>query len=86
MAEQLAKRTTKQWVSQVLQQFNEKKISEKDACELLGIKRSRLYTLRKNWLRATLKGNFFILIHQVKIKNVLCLMIFKNSFIKNYLI
>jgi len=59
MAEQLAKRTTKQWVLQILQQFNEKKISEKDACELLGIKRSRLYVLRKNWLRATLKDKSF---------------------------
>lgn len=59
MAEQLAKRTTKQWVAQVLQQFNERKLTEKQACELLELKRARLYKLRKNLLKATLSGKNF---------------------------
>jgi hypothetical protein len=56
MAEQLAKRTTEQWVIQVLEQFNNHTITEKEACELLGFKRARLYELRAAWLKATLKG------------------------------
>lgn len=56
MTEQLAKRATKQWVTQVLEQFNKHIITEKEAIELLGIKRSQIYELRKKWLMATLKG------------------------------
>ena len=59
MTEQLAKRMTNQWISQVLQQFNERELSEKQACELLSIKRTQLYTLRKKWLKATLQGKIF---------------------------
>lgn len=52
MAEQLAKRATNQWVSQVLEQFNKHIITEQEACELLRLKRARLYEIRKQWLRA----------------------------------
>jgi len=51
MSKQIAKRLTKPWVIQVLNQFNDHKITEKEACELLGLKRARLYKLRKAWLR-----------------------------------
>ncbi len=59
MAEQLAKRATGQWVSQVLEQFNNRHLTEKEACDLLGIKRARLYKLRKQWLRITFKNSSF---------------------------
>jgi len=60
MAEQLAKRATNQWISQILDQFNNHTISEAQACELLGVKRSQLYELRKRWLNTSLKGENFI--------------------------
>lgn len=56
MTEQLAKRATTQWVSQVLEQFNKHTITEKEACNLLDIKRIQLYELRRRWLKAALKG------------------------------
>ena len=59
MQEQLARRLTSQWVSQVLEQFNNHTITEKEACELLGIRRIQLYELRKRWLKANLKGEPF---------------------------
>jgi len=59
MTEQLARRVTGQWVAQVLEQFNKHTISEKEACELLGIRRSQLYELRKKWLKSNLKGVTF---------------------------
>lgn len=34
----------------VLEAFNEHRLSEEKACELLGIKRARLYRLQKSWL------------------------------------
>lgn len=61
MSEQLAKRLTNQWAVQVLEQFNNRKITEKQACELLSIKRSQLYDLRKRWLKTMIKGENFIL-------------------------
>jgi len=59
MEKQLAKRLTNQWVVQVLQQFNNHTITEKEACELLGIKHTQLYKVRKRWLKAGLKGESF---------------------------
>lgn len=59
MTEQLAKRSTDQWVAQVLEQFNNYSITEKEACRLLGIKRASLYKLRKKWLKGDLKGEPF---------------------------
>lgn len=55
MSNQIAKRLTNQWVEQVLQQFNNHTIAEKEACELLAIKRAQLYLVRKKWLQAKLK-------------------------------
>lgn len=37
MTQQLAKRTTEQWAAQVLEQFNNHTITEKEACELLSL-------------------------------------------------
>jgi hypothetical protein len=59
MTAQLAKKATVQWVAQVLEQFNKHTITEKEACELLDIKRIQLYELRKRWLSANLKGEPF---------------------------
>lgn len=52
MAEQLKKRTSHEWVEYVLTQFNDRAFSEKYTCQLLKIKRSQLYELRKRWLKA----------------------------------
>lgn len=59
MAQQIAKRLTTQWAINVLEQFNNHTIPEKEACELLGIKRARLYRLRKEWLNHSLKRKSF---------------------------
>ena len=59
MAEQLAKRATFEWVEYVLGQFNERALSEKQACQLLEIKRIQLYELRKRWLRAKIGKRAF---------------------------
>lgn len=52
MAGQLKKRASQEWVEYVLTQFNDRGFSEKYACQLLKIKRSQLYELRKRWLKA----------------------------------
>lgn len=52
MTEQLAKRATEQWVTQVLEQFNKHIITEKEACELLGLKRARLRILSFKLVRS----------------------------------
>lgn len=59
MAQQIAKRLTSQWVTQVFEQFNNHTLTEKEACELLSVKRAQLYLLRKKWLQSTLKGKGF---------------------------
>ncbi len=59
MAGQLAKRATFEWVEYVLGQFNERALSEKQACQLLEIKRIQLYELRKRWLRAKIGKRAF---------------------------
>lgn len=59
MAQQIAKRLTEQWVINVLEQFNNHTIPEKEACELLSVKRIWLYELRKRWLKAKLKKQLF---------------------------
>lgn len=58
MTKQIAKRLTKPWVIQVLSQFNDRKITEKEACELLGLHRSRFYELRKEWLKKRSANSF----------------------------
>jgi len=51
MKERIHKRLPAEFVVQVLESFNDHKISEKEAAELLGIKRGRLYQLRQRWLK-----------------------------------
>lgn len=58
MSKQIAKRLRKPRVIQVLSQFNEHKITEKEACELLGLKRARLYKLRRAWLKQRSSDSF----------------------------
>jgi transposase InsO family protein len=50
MNERIHKRLPVGFVQEVLEAFNGQRISEKEAMELLGLKRSRLYQLRKGWL------------------------------------
>jgi hypothetical protein len=59
MAQQLAKRATDKWVAQVLEMFNNHTITEKEACELLGVKRIQLYEHRKRWLKSTIQNKKF---------------------------
>lgn len=59
MTEQLAKRAALEWVEYVLEQFNERALSEKQACQLLEIKRIQLYELRKRWLKAKIGKRAF---------------------------
>jgi transposase InsO family protein len=58
MKERIHKRLPVQFVQEVLQAFNHHKISEKEAMELLGIRRSRLHQLRKRWLLSHRKKPF----------------------------
>ncbi|MCL6579869.1 MAG: hypothetical protein K6T73_10930 [Candidatus Bathyarchaeota archaeon] len=58
MKERIHKRLPVEFVKDVLEAFNAHKISEKEAMELLGIKRSRLHQLRKRWLRSNKKRPF----------------------------
>ena len=58
MKERIHKRLPVQFVQEVLQAFNHHKISEKEAMELLGIRRSRLHQLRKRWLLSHRKTPF----------------------------
>lgn len=50
MRERIHKRLSKDFVEMVLESFSEGRISEIKACELLGLKRTRLYGLKKRWL------------------------------------
>lgn len=61
MGEQIHKRLSVEFVEEVLDAFNKQEITEKTVCELLGIKRARLYKLRKQWLRSRLRGERFLL-------------------------
>jgi len=58
MKEQLHKRLNQEFVEKILDAFNRHKMSEKEACGLLGIKRARLYKLRKVWRKKRAKGEF----------------------------
>jgi transposase InsO family protein len=58
MKERIHKRLPVQFVQEVLQAFNHHKISEKEAMELLGIRRSRLHQLRRRWLLSSRKKPF----------------------------
>ncbi len=48
---QLHRRLPGPFVGEVLEAFNAHRMSETQACTLLGIKRARLYRLRRDWLR-----------------------------------
>ncbi|MEW6003585.1 MAG: hypothetical protein AB1638_13190 [Nitrospirota bacterium] len=58
MNERIHKRLPSEFVKEVLEAFNSHRISEKEAMELLGIKRSRLHQLRKRWLKSNKKRAF----------------------------
>lgn len=57
MASQLHKRLPRDKVVEVLSAFNAGDLSEARACALLGVKRSRLYTLQRAWLNARRSEN-----------------------------
>lgn len=58
MKSQLHKRLPLEFVLGVLEAFNEHRLSEEKACELLGIKRARLYRLwMKSVITTTPRGN-----------------------------
>lgn len=59
MGIQLHKRLPKELVMEILEAFNEHRIGEERACELLGIKRTQLYKLRKRWLRSVMRNEPF---------------------------
>jgi len=61
MTDQLKKRTCEEWAEYVLELFNEHSLTEKEACQLLEIKRSQLYDLRKRWLKAEISKKPFSL-------------------------
>jgi hypothetical protein len=54
MSAQLHKRLPKSFVEEILEAFNDHRISEEKACEMLGVRRARLYKLRKSWLQCVL--------------------------------
>lgn len=51
MGHQLYRRLPQALVVEVLEAFNDHRMTEGQACALLGIKRARLYRLRREWLR-----------------------------------
>jgi hypothetical protein len=59
MSGQLHKRLSKSFVEEILEAFNDHRVSEEKACEMLGVGRSRLYELRKRWLRCMLGKRSF---------------------------
>ena len=58
MNDRIHKRLPKGFVEEVFSTFNSHRISEAEAMGLLGIKRSRLYQLRKRWLLSNKKRPF----------------------------
>lgn len=59
MGTQLHKRHQKEFVMEILEAFNDRRITEEKACELLGIKRARLYIIRKIWLKSIMANESF---------------------------
>lgn len=59
MSKQLHKRLSKEFVEEVLEAFNDGRVTEEMALELLGIKRARFYKIRETWLRCKIKGKEF---------------------------
>jgi len=58
MKERIHKRLPVKFVQEVLESFNEHRISETEAMDLLGVKRSRLHQIRKRWLLSNRKNPF----------------------------
>ena len=58
MRERIHKRLPVKFVEEVLGSFNQHRISEKEAMELLGVRRSRLHQLRKRWVLSSRKRPF----------------------------
>jgi len=58
MRERVHKRLPVAFVKEVLESFNSHRISEKEAMELLGLRRSRLHQLRRRWLLSSRKRPF----------------------------
>ena len=54
MSPQLHKRLPMSFVEEILEAFNDHRISEEKACEMLGVRRARPYELRKYWLHCLL--------------------------------
>lgn len=54
MGEQIHKRLSKEFVGGVLEAFNDHRIGEQKACEILGLGRAQLYKLRRRWLRSVI--------------------------------
>jgi predicted XRE-type DNA-binding protein len=57
MGEQLHRRLPQTFVPEILEAFSQHQLSEVQACELLGLKRTRLYELERRYLQACLKGS-----------------------------
>jgi hypothetical protein len=51
MRSQLHKRFSRSFVEEILEAFNDHRISEEKVCELLDLRRARLYELRELWLQ-----------------------------------
>lgn len=58
MKKRIHKRLPVEFVAEVLEAFNSRRISGKEAMGLLGVKRRRLHQLRKGWLRSSKKRPF----------------------------
>jgi hypothetical protein len=56
MGEQLHRRLPQVLIEEILEAFSQHALSEAQACEMLGIKRARLYRLERHYLQARLKG------------------------------
>jgi hypothetical protein len=61
MSRQLHKRLPKEFVEKILEAFNDHRIAEEKACELLWIKRAQLYKLRQRWLQCLIGKKPFTL-------------------------
>jgi hypothetical protein len=58
MRERIHKRLPVKFVEEVVECFNQHRISEREAMDLLGLKRSRLHQLRRGWLLSSRKRPF----------------------------
>lgn len=61
MKNRIHKRLTTGYVEMILDAFNERRLTERQACRLLEINRSRFYELRKQWLVASIRNLPFVL-------------------------